>query len=103
MLQSEDSDADDLMDTGDNVFSMLNERMTAATAVSCDPRVRNDIDMLDSEQHNSTPLQPQSRIDISLNDNYRDALRKLSFDTLSKMIPREFAMYNTYVCNVFRK
>lgn len=89
------------MDTGNSVLSVLNERLTATSAVSCNSSVQNEVDMLDSEQqHNSSPLQPQSCVDVPLNNNYRDALRKLSIETLSKMIPPEFAMYNTYVINI---
>lgn len=86
------------MDTGNNVLSVLNERLTATNTVSGNSGVQNDVDMLDSEQqHSSSPLEPQSCVDVPLNNNYRDALRKLSIETLSKMIPPEFAMYNTYV------
>ena len=55
-----------------------------------------DIDMLESEERDTAAsLQTQTRVEIPLNENFREALRNLPVETLSKMIPPDFAMFNT--------
>jgi len=77
------------MDTGDDVL------MTA----TCAEIVHKDVDMLESERQSdmTSSLRTQTHVDIDipLNENFRDALRNLPVETLSKMIPPDFAMFNT--------
>jgi hypothetical protein len=75
------------MDTSDNMLMAATREEIVHVA---------DIDMLESGERDAAPsLRTEARVDIPLNENFRDALRNLPVETLSRMIPPDFAMFNT--------